>query len=104
MGLLDKILSLFSGGRDTDTQTSKKFDSQERKDSITLGQLKTWIEINLPPLSYQRIILRVTKDTFLKYNIFLNEQPDSYVLPDGIFQQIENTVRQLYKKDININK
>lgn len=110
MSILSKFLSLFSGKKDTDSagvlddQQPSSISQKDNKEKtqVTLGELKKWSEVHLPPFSFQRIILRLTKPAFTNYGVFLNQQPDSYVLPELLYQKAKSIIEELYNIEVKI--
>lgn len=110
MSILSKFLSFFSREKDTegvnvlDNTSSQTQESNYKKEKtqVTIGDLKRWSEVHLPPFSYQRIVLRLTKTAFADYGIFLNQQPDDYVLPELLYQKAKDIIEELYNVEVKI--
>jgi hypothetical protein len=58
-----------------------------------------WVDANLPPLSWQVIIMHNMK-VFIKNNIVPSKFDDQTVLSDDIVKSISLSIKERYKKEL----
>lgn len=69
----------------------------------TVGDVKTWVETELPPLAWHRINLKVIKYSINKHNLVLIEAPQNIALPDDLLIEISKQIKELYDKELPVS-
>jgi hypothetical protein len=100
MSWLTKTLSIFNWK--SKESEENKIQPVEKQDTIqTVGQLKSWITKELPPLAWERINMRIASFTFEKFGMILLYENEKREIPELVMERIRKTVKELYNKELN---
>lgn len=101
MGLLNFISSWFK-----DKESADKKSIQAENNTLIINNqisaIRSWVEKELPPLAWDRIVLRMTKHFILNYEKTLNDFDPNSALPEEAKVKVETCIFELYKKKIQI--
>lgn len=99
MSWINKTLSIFGWKKQEAFQPSKK-EADKSKGVKTFGDLKKWIDEELPPLALQRVNLRISKFAFQNFGIVLSKINDEQIIPEALYEKINEVVKELFNKEV----
>lgn len=85
------------GGNNTDTVSSKNQKNYESV-SFTVKDLKTWCKEELPPLGWQKLKLRISKQAKEKCSFCFDEVSDNTKIPGELLEIVDATIYELFNK------
>lgn len=99
MSYLKNLLSIFRWGRKED---EIKNEEQPTKKGInpTVFDLKSWVLKELPPLAWERIVLRSSKYLLQHYQKTLNNFQTEEILPQDVQQRVQFLILEIYQKEL----
>ncbi|MCS7078058.1 MAG: hypothetical protein NZ455_15205 [Bacteroidia bacterium] len=98
MSYLKNFLSVFNWSIKEKQKNEQK--SAHKGIKPTVFDIKNWITQELPPLAWERIVLRSSKYLLEHYQKTLNQFPANELLPLDVQEKIRTSILQVYQKDI----
>jgi hypothetical protein len=97
MSYLKSVLSIFKWGKKT------KEEERPNKNNINpiIFDLKNWVTHELPPLAWERLVLRSSKYLLARYHKTLNDYKIDEVLPQDVQERVKFLVLEMYRKELN---
>lgn len=98
MSYLKNILSIFKWG----SKEEKNQQELPTKTGInpTVFDLKSWVLKELPPLAWERIVLRSSKYILQRYQKTLNNFQIEESLPQDVQERVRFLILEMYQKEI----
>lgn len=101
MSYLKNILSIFKWGKKEEKNQQEL--PTEKGVNPTIFELKSWVLKELPPLAWERLVLRSSKYLLQRYQKTLNNFQENEILPQDAQERVQFLILEMYQKEIRFN-
>lgn len=104
MSYLKNILSIFKWSKKEKEEKPEQQELPAQKGIVpTPFALKDWVMNELPPLAWERIVLRSSKYLLQRYQKTLNDFQLNELLPQDVQERIHFLILEMYNKEVKFN-